>query len=1028
VGLFLAHNGLPVRDRVAISLCCVRPAVLCLVLMGAALVLAQGPAPASPGAAANPPSSTPPNTSLEGRTISRIDYDPDSQPLPRAELDQLLPLRAGQPLSMDDVRASLQKLYVTGRYTDVTVDAESDAAGVALRIVTTPAFFIGGVSIEGEDEPPNRNQLTGATKLELGAPFVSTEVETAVTNMQDRLRANGFYQSRIQYHIERNPDTEEATLHFDIDTGDRARFGGVKLAGQIGESLDRVIHATRWRNGFGPFQFPGWRPVTENRVQSGVQRAQELFQKGDHLAARLTLDMLDYERDTNRVTPHLILDAGPTIQVRVQGAKVSGGRLRQLVPVFQERSVDQGLLTEGRRNILEYVQGLGYFNAQVEFDQSQPAPDRTEIEYNVTLGARHKVEGIEIAGNRFFDTATIRERMYMVPASFLRRRYGRYSERLLERDKEAIRDLYRGSGFREADVMSMVEESRPERLEVKLQVVEGPQWFVNRLDLEGASEDDASHLQPLLESTAGQPFSETNVATDRESILSYYYNNGYPDANFDWTQSPAEDEPNHVNLKYTVQPGKRQFVRGILVRGLEHTNPALVDSRITLSPGDPISQSRMGESQQKLYDLGIFSKVQTALQNPEGDEDSKYVLVHLDEARKYSFNAGLGAELARIGGGVTTFDAPAGETAFSPRVSLGVSRINFLGLGHIVGVQTLVSTLEQRALFTYLAPQFEGHENLALTFSALFDNSHDVRTFAAHRWEGSVQLSQKVSRARTIQYRYTFRRVSISDLAISSAELIPLLSQPDRAGLLGFSFIQDHRDDPTDSHRGSLNTVDLGLAWRWFGSQTDFTRVLVRNTTYHPIGRDIVIARTLQFGYIQRLGGLAEIPLAERFFSGGAASNRAFPDNQAGPRDIGSVSPTGEPIPPTGFPLGGTALLFHSTELRFPLIGDNVGGVLFHDMGNVYSDIDHVSFRFRQQNLQDFNYMVHAFGFGIRYRTPVGPIRVDFSLSPNSPRFFGFSGTRDQLLTCTPSGPNACVLTNQRINVFQFHFSLGQTF
>ena len=240
-----------------------------------------------------------------------------------------------------------------------------------------------------------------------------------------------------------------------------------------------------------------------------------------------------------------------------------------------------------------------------------------------------------------------------------------------------------------------------------------------------------------------------------------------------------------MNLKYTVQPGKRQFVRGILVRGLEHTNPALVDSRITLSPGDPISQSRMGESQQKLYDLGIFSKVQTALQNPEGDEDSKYVLVHLDEARKYSFNAGLGAELARIGGGVTTFDAPAGETAFSPRVSLGVSRINFLGLGHIVGVQTLVSTLEQRALFTYLAPQFEGHENLALTFSALFDNSHDVRTFAAHRWEGSVQLSQKVSRARTIQYRYTFRRVSISDLAISSASFIPLLSQPGSRGVAG---------------------------------------------------------------------------------------------------------------------------------------------------------------------------------------------------------------------------------------------------
>ncbi len=91
-------------------------------------------------------------------------------------------------------------------------------------------------------------------------------------------------------------------------------------------------------------------------------------------------------------------------------------------------------------------------------------------------------------------------------------------------------------------------------------------------------------------------------------------------------------------------------------------------------------------------------------------------------------------------------------------------------------------------------------------------------------------------------------------------------------------------------------------------------------------------------------------------------------------------------------------------------------------MGNVYSDIRNLSFRFRQRNLADFDYMVQAVGFGIRYKTPVGPVRLDLSVSPNSPRFFGFSGTRDQLLA------NEGTLTNQRINVFQFHFSLGQTF
>src|SRR5262249_57006808 len=95
---------------------------------------------------------------------------------------------------------------------------------------------------------------------------------------------------------------------------------------------------------------------------------------------------------------------------------------------------------------------------------------------------------------------------------------------------------------------------------------------------------------------------------------------------------------------------KQEYVRNVLVRGLDTTNASLVANRISLQGGGPISQNRIGESQQKLYDLGIFSKVETAIQNPDGEEDQKYVLFHLDEARKYSFNIGVGAEIARIGG------------------------------------------------------------------------------------------------------------------------------------------------------------------------------------------------------------------------------------------------------------------------------------------------------------------------------------------------------------------------------------------
>jgi outer membrane protein assembly factor BamA len=277
-------------------------------------------------------------------------------------------------------------------------------------------------------------------------------------------------------------------------------------------------------------------------------------------------------------------------------------------------------------------------------------------------------------------------------------------------------------------------------------------------------------------------------------------------------------------------------------------------------------------------------------------------------------------------------------------------------------------------------------------------------------------LAQKLSRADTLQYRVTYRDVIIIGTPLISPDLIPLLAQPVHVLVPSMSFIQDKRDDPIDSHHGTYTSIDFALALHGLGSQTGFGRVVARNSSYYQLTKDLVLARTTDFGLIERYAGSPIIPLAERFFGGGSFSNRAFPDFQAGPRD-----------PTTGFPIGGDALFMNTVELRFPLVGDNLGGVLFNDLGNVYSAVNKISLQFRQPNLQDFDYAVQGFGFGLRYRTPLGPVRVDFSLSPNSPRFFGCEGSINQLYQCGVAG-SSVPRTVQRINVFQFHFSLGQAF
>lgn len=957
----------------------------------------------------------------EGQPIASIQFDPAKQPLTLDQLMAMIPLRPGQLLRGSDVRDAIQRLYQTGEYADIAVDATLGTSGVILKVMTKPNFFVGHVAVNGVSDPPNVGQLVLATKLQLGTDYADEEMKAAVDRVVDVLKRNGLYHADVTYFTRTDTATQQVNIDFNIDPGQRAKFDGLKTTGDSERSPESLLSSTGWKRFRGLF---GWHSFTEARLRSGLDNIRAWYPKHDHLLARVSLANLDYHADTNKVTPEVNIDTGATVEVRLRGAKMSSGRLRSLLPIYEERTVDRDLLEEGTRDLAAYFQAQGYFDARATYSTAAPpAGGQQYIDYAVDRGPRHKIVKLEILGNHYFDDQTLRERISVIPATLIRYRYGHYNRNELERDVDGIRDLYHANGFREVEVTSREIDDymgQTGHIGILIEIQEGPQWFVSKLDLEGVSTDDRAALVLILHSTQGQPYSELNVASDRDAILDFYYNNGYPQATFEFTSTPPA-EPHSMDLKFTVVPGPREYVRDVLISGLRRTQPDLVRERIDLQPGGPLSQSRITGSQRRLYDLGIFARVDAAIQNPDGREPDKYVLYSMEEAGRYSMNYGFGAEIGRIGGGTTSLDSPAGTTGFSPRVSFGVSRLNFLGLGHTIGLQTRVSTLEQRALVTYLAPQFEGNANLNLQFTGLFDISHDVRTFSARREEGSVQFGQKLSRANTIQYRLTFRKVNILGTPLITPELIPLLSQPVRVGFVSTTFIQDRRDDPIDAHRGIYNSVDLALASNLLGSQTGFGRIVARNSTYYQLTKNLVLARSTSFGAITRYAGLPEIPLAERFFGGGASSNRAFPDFQAGPRDL-----------ETGFPIGGNALLINTVELRFPLIGENLGGVLFNDFGNVYSSVDKISLRFRQRNLQDFDYAVHSFGFGIRYRTPVGPVRVDFSLSPNSPRFQGCQGSIDELLYCgvanPPPGVAAVPLRTQRINVFQFHFSLGQAF
>lgn len=960
------------------------------------------------------------SASFEGRTVARISYDPTPQPIAMAELAEMLPLKKGDVYQADAVRESIERLYATGRYTDIQVDAEMVEGGVALKFITRGGWFVGHVGVETDiAEPPGAGQMVSAARLELGAAFDESQLAAAEENIRRLLVNDGYFEPEIEHRLKYDAAFQQVHITFAVRGGRRARYAAPAISGSGEISAASLENATRWHR----FLAPGYRGVTQTRTRTGIDRIRLRYENANRLLATITLEGMEPSADGKSAKPHVSVEPGPTVEITAEGLKTSRKTLKQNVPVFEEHTVDNDLLAEGASNLRDYFQGRGYFDVEVTFSRQQVTDGKTEIVYSIVPGVKHRLKRLDIEGNKYFSSGVILERLFLLPSSF-ELRQGRYSEALRRRDEQAIAELYRSNGFRDVKVSSVLQDDYQGRKgdeAVSFRIEEGPQYRVAHLLIQGAARLDLTKTIRSLSSQADQVFSESNIASDRENIIQQYGDNGFADATFEWDAKPAAP-PHTVDLTFTIREGEQQFVRQVVTTGLHTTKPQVVNRLLELNPNDPLSPSAMADTQRKLYDLGIFSQVNMAVQNPEGAEQRRYVLYDIEEARRYSVTGGVGAEFARIGGNnaITDLSNPGGSTGFSPRVSLAVSRLNLFGEGQSLSLQTRLSTLQKRAALNYFVPRIFAAPKFDATFSVLYDDAHDVRTFQAVRREGAAQIVQHYSKALTMFYRLNYREVTVSNLKINPL-LLPLLAQSVRVGIASFNLVQDKRDNPTDPHKGVYNTLDIGLATKAFGSQTSFARVLGRNATYYRLGPKIILARETQFGVepafsIPKTSDPTDpIPLPERFFGGGGNTQRGFPENQAGPRDL-----------LTGFPLGGSVLFFNNTELRFPLYGANISGVLFEDAGNVFSSLSKVTFRTDQRDVSDFDYMVHAAGFGVRYKTPVGPIRVDLAYSMNPPKYNGFPGSYTQLLQC--SAANTCQASQQQISHFQFVFSIGQAF
>lgn len=996
----------------------------------------------------------------KGLRVSKIEFEGvtfDATDKLPSELAQ----KVGEPFDPQKVRESTRRLFASGRYRDVEVRGIRNGDEVTLIFAGSPRYYVGRVTISGVKSERLTSLLEYATKLNPGTALTRSAVQDGTEGITETLEQQGYYQPKVSAKTQTDAAGEQVNVTYTVDVGPQARIGEVQLEGtDPGLTLDQFKKTAKLKTG---------KKVTRDTTSNALTRLRSRYQKKDHLEAVVTLQKQTYVPVRKQLDYNFHANQGPVVKVEVEGVKLTKSRLHLLVPIYEEGTIDNDLLNEGVYNIRDYLQQKGYFDATVIVHVVGEDTPSERVVFAVDRGVKHKVLAVNIKGNKYFSTDLLRERMQVQKANAYQRS-GRYSPSLVTADVNSIQALYRANGFGQAKITTEVQDTddapngkplKAAQIHVTYTVVEGPQQKFGAVQLAGVDASRMSELKGLMNSQTGQPFSLVTLSGDRDAVLGYYLSHGFDQARVEVKQDNNADA-NKVNVTLNVTEGPQVFINHVLLSGIEHTRPKVVEKSILVHPGDPLDQSALLQTQRNLYNMALFNEVVTAVQNPSGQAPTKNVLVQLTEAKRWNVTYGVGLE-AQTGtpsrGAISQASciqlgkppdcnsdfSQDGKTGVSPRVSMDVSRINLRGTEDSLTLHGSYGLLEEIGTLTFQNPHLFGARTISAALTGGYSNVQDITTFASSTLQGDLRVTQKVKKADTFIYDFQYRRVKVESLQVS-ADLIPLLSQPVRVGGPAVTWFHDTRSpNPLDAVKGSYTTIQAFLASSKFGSQTDFYKLDGTNSTYYQFGKQkYVLARSTRIGYERSSGtnpnattdvcqgvllttnpSCDAIPLPERLYAGGANSHRGFGINQAGPRDL-----------QTGYPVGGKAAFVNSIELRLPpptlpYVGNNVNFVLFHDMGNVFQNTGDMFPSFLRLHQPDketcsdvsgkigkcnFNYFSHAVGVGARYKTPVGPIRVDFSYNLNPPVY-------PVIYDFNNNPPHESKAGN-----FNFFFSIGQSF
>jgi outer membrane protein insertion porin family len=793
-------------------------------------------------------------------------------------------------------------------------------------------------------------------------------VDRSATAVQQYLNRVGFLEATVDPETQFERARSSANVIMHVTTGQRAMIGDITIEGNIAPFTQQQLIAQMKR---GPGR--GFRVFD---ARTDADRMERFMIRRDYRKADVRFVNDTYDKATNTVALHYAATSGPVVKVAVTG--VPEHDVRRLIPFKKNEAYSQDVVDTAAEDIVKAYQELGYYNATADTEEHlDPATNVWTTTFHVNPGQRFRLTAITFSGNQKIKDDELRN---VIPTSThggikeaianLFHRPTAPTRQELGSDRDAIESYYRLTGFSEATVTTPIvtTDARTSTMIVDFPIAEGPQTIVRDMTIEGMQQVRAKDL-PKMQLHPGVPLNPQLLRNDLLAIQTFYADRGNAEVQVTPRPELSADKTS-AKMTYVIAEGPQIHVDQVVVRGNTYTHTNVIERKADLDKGDPFSYTKLLEAQQNLYRLGVFQRVDIQPEQAGTSLATRNVTIQVEEGKDLAVSGSIGVSKQT-------------GLPFSLLGSASIANRNLFGTGRYLGFESIISRNQRQEFFLTEREPFIGPWDVPLQFNLFQSDEHRPHAHIRQRG-GSVEAS-KISRLQTrwsVRYEYRIGQCVENaddphDLCTEAAQaLIPGVGRDitniDISSVTP-TFFWDRRDDPIDPHRGFLTSASIEYAFPIAAATADFTKEFAQASYYLPLTARTVFAISGRAGLIQPRNNTV-VPYTERFTAGGESSNRAYQldllgdlcttNNCSDFTLIRLLDANGQPTGPIA-PIGGNGLFITNLEYRFPIFS-TVGGALFTDVGNVFA-----------HSTLEFNNLRYGVGTGIRYLSPVGPLRLD---------------------------------------------------